>query len=273
MVNNIPKLIFIIPYRDRENEKTHFSIYMKYILEDIPDSNYEIYYSHQIDNRPFNRGAVKNIGFLVMKEKYPNDYKSITFVFNDIDTMPTQKNMFNYITTKGKVKHFYGFAFALGGIFSILGEDFEKCNGFPNIYGWGIEDNEMQRRVEEKNMKIDRSQFHIINSKNIIQIYDSPNRIISNRTPGDYMKRKLVDNLNQIRDLKYNIELNNENTKNFNKTNEFMINITNFNTLNNPSNDRYYVQNIFEDSKLKSNALDKTEARHRWNMNKIFIKH
>ena len=49
-----------------------------------------------------------------------------------------------------------------------------------------------------------------------------------------------------------------------------MINITNFNTLNNPSNDRYYVQNIFEDSKLKSNALDKTEARHRWNMNKTF---
>mgnify|MGYP006214976639 CR=1 FL=1 len=74
---------------------------------------YEIYFSHQKDERPFNRGAMKNIGFIALARKYPNDYKNITYVFNDVDTLPYTKNLLPYETTHGVVKHFYGFTFAL----------------------------------------------------------------------------------------------------------------------------------------------------------------
>ena len=279
--NIIPKLIFIVPYRNREKEKTHFSIYMKYIMEDYLLDDYEIYYSHQIDNRPFNRGATKNIGFLAMKEKYPNDYKNITFVFNDIDTLPTQKNTFDYITLKGIIKHFYGFTFTLGGIFSIIGSDFEQCNGFPNNWGWGLEDNAMQERVLLNKFIIDRQHFYPINSKEVIHLYDSPNRLISNREPDNYLKKNMIDNLSNITELTYciNYDLKNDDLKNGDLKNdlninkishklqkEYLINITNFKTLINPANEMFYTQNTFYNAKLYGNAYEKSISRSRWNL-------
>jgi len=270
----IPKLIFIIPYRNREKEKTHFSIYMKYIMEDYDKNDYEIYYSHQTDNRPFNRGATKNIGFLAMKNKYPQDYKNITFVFNDIDTLPALKNTFNYITTTGTVKHFYGFHFALGGIFSITGNDFEKCNGFPNNWGWGLEDNAMYDRVLLHELKVDRSQFFVVNSKEVIQIYDTPHRLINNNEPNNYISKNLRDNLNSIYELNYSIESNNilqgqsiETYKiSYIHQNEFIINIVNFRTLVNPANEIFYNQNTFYDSGLRPNIYEENTRRSRWGL-------
>ena len=206
----IPKMIFIVPYRDRSAEKIHFSVYMKYIMEDYDKNDYEIYYSYQMDTRPFNRGATKNIGFLVMKKKYPNHYKNITFVFNDIDSVPIKKNMFNYITTSGVVKHFYGFTFTLGGIFSIVGSDFEKCNGFPNNWGWGLEDNAMNDRVLLNEFIINREQFYPRNSKAVLHLYETAERVINNKEPDNYVKKNLNYNFNSLHEINYFIVPNNE---------------------------------------------------------------
>jgi hypothetical protein len=289
-METIPKIIFIVPYRDRIAEKLHFSVYMKYIMEDYDKNDYEIYYSHQMDSRPFNRGATKNIGFLVMKKKYPNDYKNITFVFNDIDSVPIKKNMFNYITTSGVVKHFYGFTFTLGGIFSIVGSDFERCNGFPNNWGWGIEDNAMNDRALLNEFIINREQFYPRNSKAVLHLYETAERLINNKEPDNYVKKNLNDNLINLHDISYIIVPNNEtepntenNTltddskiKNVNKVStieqkEYMINISNFRTFVNPANEIFYTQNTFYDSTLKPNVHETNEHRKRWGLQTNFL--
>lgn len=200
-----PKYVFIIPYRDRKNHQLLFERQMKYIMEDVDPSEYRIIYAHQCDTRSFNRGAMKNIGFLAMKNLYPRHYQSMTFVFHDVDTMPYHKNAFNYETVSGVVKHFYGFQFALGGIVSITGYDFEKVNGFPNFWSWGYEDNELQRRVLLAGILIDRTQFYHINHDNILQIYHGKNRLV-NRAEVDKYKYHTFTGLNIVSKLEYKLD-------------------------------------------------------------------
>jgi hypothetical protein len=216
---HVPKLIFIIPYRDREQHKHFFMRQMKYVLEDIENADYEMYFAHQCDTREFNRGGMKNIGFIAMREKYPNDYKKITFVFNDVDTMPYTKNFLDYDTTHGNVKHFYGFHYTLGGIVSIKGDDYEKTNGFPNLWAWGFEDNMFQDRVISHGLHIDRSVFYPIMDKNILQLNDGLLRVI-NRQERDNVKMKTTDGINTITDIKYEVDEENN-----------YINITGFKSL------------------------------------------
>ena len=192
----VPKIIFLVPYRNRKNDKIHFDVYIKYLLEDYSVDEYEIYFCHQNDVRAFNRGATKNIGFIAMRNKYPDDYKNITFVFNDIDTLPINKNLLNYKTSSGIVKHFYGFKFALGGIFSIIGSDFEKIGGFPNFWGWGYEDNVINIRCIENNLKIDRSNFYNIFDNNFVLTNIKSKKILNNKKPD--INNSNINNLNTI---------------------------------------------------------------------------
>ena len=204
----IPKRIFIVPYRNRIQQKFFFSKYMSFILEDKND--YEIYFSHQCDARTFNRGAIKNIGFIAIKNKYPEHYKDITFIFNDVDTLPFHK-IFDYETSPGVVKHYYGFKYALGGIVVMKGGDFEKTNGFPGFWGWGMEDNVLQKRCEAVGLKIDRSIFHNIGSPEILQLFDGISRIISKKDPWRGENDNGIDGLTTISQLKYTIDEKSEN--------------------------------------------------------------
>jgi hypothetical protein len=203
----IPKIIFIVPYRDRNEQQRFFSFHMEKIMEDYKKTDYKIIYSHQNDNREFNRGAMKNIGFLYAKSLYPNDYQNITFVFNDVDTMPYNKNFLNYETEKGKVKHFYGYNFALGGIVSMTGADFEKINGFPNYWAWGYEDNALQSRVNVEGLMIDRSEFYPVLDKNILQLKHGITRIVNrgefNKYANEYKYKNNIDGVNTLSNISY----------------------------------------------------------------------
>ena len=244
---NIPKKVFIVPYRNRPQHKFFFCKYMSFLLEDQDD--YEIYFSHQCDNRTFNRGATKNIGFLAIKEKYPSHYKDITFIFNDVDTIPFNK-IFDYKTEDGVVKHYYGYKYALGGIVVMKGKDFERINGFPCYWGWGMEDNVLQKRCEAYNIKIDRSLFYGIGSPEILQLFDGISRIISKKDPWRMDNDNGHDGLNKINKLAYTLESKsiNPNDNIFTVHNDkiFFINITSFLTNVSFSDDNYYHYDLRE---------------------------
>jgi len=220
---------------------------MSFILEDNDD--YEIYFSHQCDSRTFNRGATKNIGFLAVKNKYPLDYKNINFIFNDVDTIPFTK-IFKYDTQEGIVKHFYGFNYALGGIVVIKGSDFEKINGFPCYWGWGMEDNALQKRCDFFKLQIDRSTFYEIGSPQILQLFDGVSRIISKKDSWRMDKDNGVDGLKTTTKLEYNIDenSNNPNDNIFKVQNPriFFVNILKFSTYINFENDTFFKYDLRE---------------------------
>jgi hypothetical protein len=231
---NVPEIVFVVPYRDREQHKTFFTRYMKDYILQVVKKRWQILYIHQCDKRQFNRGAMKNLGFIYLKEKYPNHYKEITIVFNDVDTVPYKQGLLNYDTTSGTIKHFFGFTFALGGIASIKAGDFEMINGFPNLWGWGFEDNELQIRVKEMFSAdaIDRRNFYAYTDPNILTIFHGFYKEVSNKQKEEYgnvaLRRrprnaKYWNGLNTIRDYKYN-------------TNELedgviMVNVASFQTM------------------------------------------
>ena len=254
----IPEYVFIVPYRDREPQRVAFMAVMKKIVEDL---NCMIYFSHQRDSRPFNRGAIKNLGFLFVKRKYPNDYKNITFIFHDIDVMPWYKGQFSYQAQLGTINHFYGFKRALGGAFAIKGQDFEDVNGFPNYWSWGLEDNILRWRLMQKNKKIIYPQFVSSekDNKNIIGLWHGWERLINNNLEykARYKMREMKDGLSSL----YNIRFEEDNMNDI----FYEINIRGFETgetMKSP-----YVRNIVkQDARLsvKLNQYRRNKNRRRY---------
>lgn len=237
--NVIPTIIFIVPYRDRKYHMNIFNVMMKHILEDYDEKYYEICFAHQMDARPFNRGAMKNLGFYAMKQKYPENYKDITFVFNDIDTVPSMKGLINYETESGIIKHFYGFPYALGGIFSITGSDFEKINGFPCYWSWGYEDNVINTRATKMGLTIDRSVFYKVGNQAILQTVDSFVKNVNKKHKDVIRNDRFIDGINTIENITYTVDGN-------------FINFKSFEPLNTLENEDLSPYNMLENKYLNN---------------------
>jgi hypothetical protein len=245
-----PEKVFVVPYRNRYHQKFFFSRQMDYILQG--KCNYSILFVHQSDNRIFNRGAMKNIGFISIKEKYPESYKKITFIFNDVDTLPFTK-IFDYDTTDGVIKHYYGFEEALGGIVVIKGSDFEKINGYPNFWGWGMEDACLQRRCKKYNLIIDRSHFYPIGSPEILQLFDGVSRLISKKDTTRMLMDNGRDGIRTIHKLTYDINDESTNPEDnyhvVNNKNIKYVNVKNFETLTKIENEEFFEYDLREPKK------------------------
>ena len=130
------------------------------------------------------------------------------------------------------------------------GNDFEKTNGFPGFWGWGMEDNVLQKRCLSVGLKIDRSIFYNIGSPEILQLFDGISRIISKKDPWRGDNDNGIDGLNTITQLKYNINDKSDNpTDNIfviHNSKIFFINISTFLTSVQFGSEEYYNYDLRE---------------------------
>jgi hypothetical protein len=182
---------------------------MKYLLEDYDPSTYEVIFCLQNNTLPFNRGAMKNCGFLYCKEKYPEQYKDLIYIFNDVDTLPYHKNLITYDLKPNEIKHYYGFDFALGGIVAIRGSDFETINGFPSLWYWGWEDTILYQRALKKGITINREQFYKFGDTRILHLIHDNERTVSQEVYRQYLGSSVVDGLDTLKEvtMKKNIDM------------------------------------------------------------------
>ena len=236
-----------------------FSKQMADVLSSYSRDDVRLFYIHQCDIRSFNRGAMKNIGFLTVKKEYPETYKDITLVFNDIDTMPFSADFLKYETTHGKVKHFYGYTFALGGIVSMTAGDFEILGGFPNLWTWGYEDNLLNYRVLiNKEIHVDRSQFYSIMDKNIMHLGDGLERTV-NRKEFDVYLKETPEGFHTITGINTLLEPR----KNDGRINETFVQVLDFNTGRVEDTKISTNFNITQGSKPFGNVKQNTPVLHR----------
>jgi len=202
-------LSLIVPYRNRDE---HLNIFIPYMNKYLNNINYSINIIEQIDNKPFNRAKLLNIGFDLTHKKH--DY----FCFHDIDMLPECDNQIYSYTEYPThlatyVEQFnWGLAYGeyFGGVTLIDKNSFIKVNGFSNDYwGWGAEDDDFLKRCKNSNLQIYRrlgkykSLYHKPNgdtSGGIVSADTLKNReLFRNATTETYK-------LNGLSNLQYSVE-------------------------------------------------------------------
>ena len=170
---NSHSIAIIVPYRDlhvEQNRAKHlaqFLPHMQTFLEKLQQKqriwNYHVYIIEQSDDkRKFNRGKLLNIGFdYAVKLGNQNGWNHDIFIFHDVDLLPGDdlgnwyakypKNPLHIARCWDRYSNNEKY---FGGIVSFSANDMRRINGFPNTFwGWGGEDDEMQKRCEKLKIK------------------------------------------------------------------------------------------------------------------------
>jgi hypothetical protein len=141
------KLGVCVPYRNREAHLKEFVPRVGKFLEER-GIEYCMYFGHQVDDKLFNRGAMKNIA-AEQAFKDGCDY----VVWHDIDMIPEDDGC-DYSFPKDNPRHIaihisktnYHLKYAdyFGGAVVFSKEQVEKTNGYSNDYwDWGMEDDDL----------------------------------------------------------------------------------------------------------------------------------
>ena len=142
------RLALVVPYRDRADQLARFLPHITtYFERDLFDRTiaYTLHIVEQSADSAFNRGALKNAGFLLARENA--DY----VCFHDVDYLPIWAD-YSYVQQPTRLiwHGLYpqpGYDTFLGGVVAFTRADFERINGYSNDYaGWGYEDDDLRER-------------------------------------------------------------------------------------------------------------------------------
>lgn len=161
----LPRLSIIIPYRDRPEQLARFVPHLvTYFQRDKLDKDipWRLTIVEQEPGKPFNRGLIKNAGFLLTEANA--DY----FCFHDVDYLPIWAD-YRYCERPARLL-WYGAeatpfdparpermaadrATFFGGVVMFNKADFRRVNGYSAGYwGWGYEDTELRLRCEAEGL-------------------------------------------------------------------------------------------------------------------------
>lgn len=125
-------MTIIVPYRNRPHHLEQFIPHMRQYLPKVT-----IVIIEQVDEKPFNRGKLLNVGFR-------ESQKDTHYVFHDIDMLPITVD---YAPNPG-VTQLAGSKIQLrdylGGVTMFDCETFERVGGYRNDYFHRAEDNEVR---------------------------------------------------------------------------------------------------------------------------------
>ena len=164
------RLLVVVPYRDRENHLKSFIPHVRaYFARDKLDRAvpYRVIIVEQEGRGTFNRGALKNIGFVLGADN--SDYTC----FHDIDYLPIWAD-YSYAEVPtpivwygaetrpiapGRADRFiiHNLEDFCGGAVLVPNPLFKDVDGYSNDYwGWGYEDEDLKRRYLARGIRLGR---------------------------------------------------------------------------------------------------------------------
>lgn len=169
------RLNIVVPYRDRESHLAQFVPHLAaYMAARHPDLSYRVTVVEQEDDgRPFNRGALKNIGFLLGEGD--SDYVCL----HDVDYLPDDAD---YGWAEDPTPILWDGALerpiapdqsdrvirndlesTFGGVVLVPNGAMRRVDGYSNLYwGWGFEDFDFSLRIRGRRIATGRRRGRFI---------------------------------------------------------------------------------------------------------------
>jgi hypothetical protein len=161
------RLTIVVPYRDRADHLNQFVPHLRaYFARDKLDCtlDYRVLIVEQEPGTPFNRGALRNIGFMLTSSD--SDYTC----FHDVDYLPVWADYSWTDIPKQIIWHgmeeipispassmviSHNIADLFSAVVLIPNHLFRNANGYPNCYwGWGFEDMELKSRFLAQSIEL-----------------------------------------------------------------------------------------------------------------------